>query len=152
MWGNPDKLFLTSVIIAVICIVIIGFLWFFFRDHEPTKIRFSWNQYSRDFIRAEYVDKYNAKWAVDVKFRSTVIMPSCRVDGSHNLTLIIPDNFPIKDFELFISNCRKVNSTGHKVLAGFVDSKCLSRLQFSTIDLKVFGDFKKTIYEKALTH
>lgn len=151
MWGDPDKLFLTTAIIAVVCAVITGLVWFFLRDHPASETRFRWNQYSRDFIRTEYTDRHNAIWVVDIKYRSSVIMPSCREDGHNNLTLIIPEGFPVKDFELFIKNCRKVNSTGHRVLAGFVDIKALSRLHFNAIDRKVFGDFKKTIYQKALT-
>lgn len=152
MWGDPDKLFLTTLIITAICAVITGLVWFFLRDHPPSETRFKWSQYSRDFIRAEYMDKSNTPWIVDVKYRSSVIMPSCREDGRNNITLIIPEGFPVKDFEVFIRNCKRVNTTGHKVLAGFVDIKALSRLHFNAIDVKVFGDFKKTIYQEALSH
>ncbi|QBZ70806.1 hypothetical protein pETSU_225 [Edwardsiella phage pEt-SU] len=151
MWVNPDSLFLTSIIIALILVVITGFVWFFLRDHPASETRFKWTQYSRDFIAAEYVDRYKTTWTFHIRYWSKVILPSCRHEGSNRLVLNIPDGLTVEEFEAFISNCGKVDSTGHKVLFGLVNQKGLNRLRFDAIDNKVFSDFKKFIYEKALT-
>lgn len=151
MWLDPAKLFLTTSVLAVVLVLVTGFVWYFLRDHPAIEIRFHWSQLASGNIAAEYIDKHGTKWSIEVKCHSKAVLPSCRNEGNFKLVLILPEDLSIEDFEKFIRHCRAVNSTGHKVLHGLVDKRSITRLNFSTVDLKVYSDFKKTLYQKALT-
>lgn len=147
---DQADILLTATIVLGIMSALIGLIWFFLKDQNPGDIAFVWMQLPNSIIRAEYIDRTDTKWILDIKYHSKVILPSCRREDNHKLIINIPDDYSVKEFERFVAKQHGKGPT-FKLLRGLFDCHSLNRLHFASVDIKLFGDFKKAVFHKALT-